>query len=367
VSRSVPDAAPRSRSLDSRGSAAYWPLQLIGWGAHFWLQASGEVIFARVPWSRAGTLWCGICLTGLVITHLLRLHARKHRWVALPPGALLARAAVSVIVMGGIAYVVTTSLSDAVYGDPVPPIWQVFYHNLPQRQRLFNVFMFTTSNFLTWVAIYFWITLQRHKYRVELHQAQLTEALRSAQLRVLMSQLNPHFLFNSLNGVRALIADEPAKAQDAVTQLARTLRYTLTWSDEEQVSLRRELEMVHDYLALEALRLAERLNVVREIEPAAADARIPVMLVQTLIENAIKHGIAPLKQGGTLRLTARTENRQLLVTVENPRPLGASQSTPGIGLHNCSERLRLLYGSAASLHLDLSDATRAIASVRLPL
>ncbi len=363
----TPWATPLARPLDPRGRAAYWPLQLIGWGAHFWSQASGEVVFARVPWNRAGTLWGGICLTGLLLTHLLRRQAKRHEWVALPPRALLLRAALSVIALGCLGYVVTVSLSEALYENPVPPIWQVFYRNLPQGQRLFNVFVFTTTHFLTWIAIYFWITLQRHKYRVELHQAQLIGDLRSAQLRLLMSQLNPHFLFNSLNGVRALIVDEPAKAQDAVTKLARMLRYTLTWSDEEQVTLRHELEMVDDYLALEALRLAERLEVAREIDPNVADTRIPVMLLQTLIENAIKHGIAALRQGGTLRIAAKADNGQLLLTVENPRPEGGSPSTTGIGLRNCSERLRLLYGTAAGLELDLSHATYAIASVRLPL
>jgi two-component system sensor histidine kinase AlgZ len=369
VNRSAPQAASAAaaQASESSSTALYWPLQLIGWGAQFWSQASGEVIFARVPWSHAAALWGAICLTGIGLTHLLRLHAKRHRWVSLPPKALVVRAASSVILIGLIHYAMTLALSTAIYGDPVPPISNALYHNLPHHERLLNVFLYQTSVLLTWVAIYLWITSQRQKYRVELRQAQLSEALRAAQLRLLVSQLNPHFLFNSLNGVRALIADEPAKAQDAVTHLARTLRYTLTGSDEDLVTLARELEMVADYLALEGLRLAERLTVVREIEPGAADVRIPVMLVQTLVENAIKHGIAPLKQGGTLRLTARIEKQHLLVRVENPRAAGSSRATTGIGLRNSSERLRLLYGPAASLHLDLSDATHAVAQVRLPL
>jgi LytS/YehU family sensor histidine kinase len=193
--------------------------------------------------------------------------------------------------------------------------------------------------------------------------------LHTAELRLLKSQLNPHFLFNALNGVRALIADEPAKAQDAVTQLARTLRYTLAAGDSELVTVAREMEMVNDYLALESLRLAERLQIVREIEPAAADARIPVMLLQTLVENAIKHGIAPLRQGGTLRIAARAVANELIIRVENPRP--ADHASPpyheGVGLKNASERLRLLFGKSASLELDLSRPNRATATVRLPV
>jgi LytS/YehU family sensor histidine kinase len=142
------------------------------------------------------------------------------------------------------------------------------------------------------------------------------------------------------------------------------LRYTLSSGEENLVTVARELEMVDDYLALESLRLAERLNVVRDIVPAAIMVRIPAMLMQTLVENAIKHGIAPLKQGGTLRIAAP----ELIIEVVNPCPEGAAMA-PGsesVGLKNLSERLRLLFGPAARLRLDLSGPGQAIAEVRLP-
>ena len=208
----------------------------------------------------------------------------------------------------------------------------------------------------------------RHRYQSELRQAQLGEALQAAELRLLKSQLNPHFLFNALNGLRSLIADEPDRAREAVTQLARTLRYTLASGDEDLVSLERELEMVDDYLALESMRLAERLRVERDIAPAARTARIPAMLLQTLVENAIKHGIAPLKEGGTLRITAKVEGKELVLQVFNPRPADAQNMTDtGVGLRNSTERLRLLFGTRASLKLDLSQGGQATAEIRLPI
>ena len=127
--------------------------------------------------------------------------------------------------------------------------------------------------------------------------------------------------------------------------------------------------MVEDYLALEALRLAERLNVVREIEPAASAIRIPVMLLQTLVENAIKHGIAPLRQGGTLRIGARVVDSELILQVVNPRPPAGpgTVAAEGLGLKNSSRRLQLLFGSRASARLDLSDPAQATAEIRLPI
>ena len=207
----------------------------------------------------------------------------------------------------------------------------------------------------------------RHRYQTELRQAQLGKALQTAELRLLKSQLNPHFLFNALNGLRSLIADEPARARDAVTHLARTLRYTLASGDEDLVSLERELEMVDDYLALESMRLADRLRVERDIAPEARTTRIPAMLLQTLVENAIKHGIAALKPGGTVRITAQVVEKELILRVVNPRPDDTtSKTSQGVGLRNATERLRLLFGSRASLRLDLSQAGQATAEIRLP-
>ncbi len=143
----------------------------------------------------------------------------------------------------------------------------------------------------------------RDRHAAELRQSELSRALQSAELKLLKSQLNPHFLFNSLNSVRALIAEDPSRARDAVTQLAGLLRYTLRSDHEELVTLERELKTVGDYLALESLRLGDRMRVELDIAAGAQEVRIPVMLLQTVVENAIKHGIAELPGGGVLRIS----------------------------------------------------------------
>ena len=352
----------------SHTRGTYWVLQLIGWSLYFWSQASGEVIFASKPWGHSGFLWAGVCLTGIALTHAVRWISKRFDWLSLPSGALLSRTVAAVIVMSLLLNFQTMALSIAFYGSSVTPIAAALYAKLGQHDRLFNQYVGSLIPILLWTALYFGFVLQRRRFRAELRQAQLSEALKISELRLLKAQLNPHFLFNALNGVRALIADEPARAQDAVTHLARALRYSLTSGDEDLVSLARELEMVDDYLALESLRLAQRLQVERVIEPAAVRARVPVMLLQSLVENAIKHGIAPAKQGGVLRIAARIEGGSLCVEVENSRsPIDpGTMVSSGLGLRNSIERLRLLYGDTASLELDLSIPTRATARVRLP-
>jgi len=346
----------------------YWVLQLFGWGFYFYAQASGEVIFASQPWSKAGPLWGIVSLAGLGSTHLLRWFIKHHRWLSLPPAALLWRVVASTLLIATASYFLTLTLSQVVYGTSIPPITTAFYQRLPVDGQLRNLYIIILAVHGAWVAVYLAFAMLRHRYQSELRQAQLGEALQAAELRLLKSQLNPHFLFNALNGLRSLIADEPDRARDAVTQLSRTLRYTLASGDEDLVSLERELEIVDDYLALESMRLAERLRVERDIAPAARTARIPAMLLQTLIENAIKHGIAPLKEGGTLRFTAKVEGIELVLQVLNPRPADSPNMTnTGVGLRNSKERLRLLFGSRASLNLDLSQPGQATAEIRLSI
>jgi two-component system sensor histidine kinase AlgZ len=348
-------------------SVAYWSLQFAGWGLYFWAQASGEVIIADMPWSKAATLWGGFCASGFALTHLLRWSIKRRRWLSLPPRALLIRMLIAIALLASTLDVITIVLSLAKYHTPVAPILGALYRRLPPNGQLINQFVNSLIVTLIWVGLYLGFAVQRHRYDEQVHQAELAQLLHAAELRLLKAQLNPHFLFNALNGVRALIPDEPARAQDAVTQLSRTLRYTLASSDDELVSLARELEMVNDYLALEGLRLADRLTVVRDIASEATQARVPVMLIQTLIENAIKHGIAEIKQGGTLRIEANVVGVELIIQIINPRPINAPVApSQGTGLKNSSERLRLLFGSRACLRLDLSRAGEATAEVRLP-
>jgi sensor histidine kinase YesM len=355
------DTYIRSRTL------AYWLLTLFGWGFYFYAQASGEVIFAGVPKSQAGLMWGVVCVGGVAFTHLLRWTFTRRGWLALPPSALLIRVMAATLLIATASYLLTTGMSRVIYATPVPPIMAAFYQKLPLSGQLRNLYIIVFAVHAAWVSIYLAFAMLRRRHQAELRQAQLGKALQAAELRLLKSQLNPHYLFNALNGLRSLIADDPARAREAVTQLSRTLRYTFASNDEDLVSLERELEMVEDYLALESLRLEDRLRIERDVAPEARTVRIPAMLLQSLVENAIKHGIAALKQGGTLRIVAAIEARNLLLEVTNPRPMDAA-GTPneGVGLRNSRERLRLMFGSRASLALDLSRAGQAIATIRLP-
>jgi LytS/YehU family sensor histidine kinase len=202
----------------------------------------------------------------------------------------------------------------------------------------------------------------------QLKQSELARALQLAELRLLKSQLNPHFLFNALNTVRSLIADNPERAQNAVTRLAKALRYNLTSPQDELVTLSQELDIVSDYLELESMRFEDRLRIQLHVPDDAAGVHIPVMLLQTLVENAIKHGIAQLPSGGLVRVCATVQSKMLVLEVENPRPPAPVRtSQEGVGLQNARDRLRLLFGARASLELDLSQPSVTTARLRIPV
>ncbi len=353
---------------------AYWLCQLFGWGLNIFGQTvSGMSRENAAPTLHIALEVLSLNLVALLLTHLLRDYMRRHRWQTLKIAALLPRVFVASVLLGFPIALTMGFFSIAMLWSGGPEEQQAVGVLAGERAvwLLRADLLLRTLNwsaiFALWMAMYFSITSVRDRARAELHQSELARALQVAELRLLKSQLNPHFLFNSLNSVRALIADDPTGAQKAVTQLARTLRYTLTAGQEEVVSLEREMEIVADYLELESLRLGERLRIERTIAVEARLAHVPVMLLQTVVENAIKHGIAELPEGGTLRISAEVREGALIVEVENPRPTSPSQSpSPGVGLRNSVERLRLLFGSAAALDLDLSQPDRALARIRIP-
>ncbi len=354
--------APVMAALPPPRDRLYWSCQLVGFGLYVAVTAF-QVSKMGLGMPRAlvePLLAAGI---GIGTTHLFRRHVRARRWLALGASALAPRVLLASV---GLALVMVAGLSIVelgIYRDPQPA---------PVQMMAFASMRWTLI-FLVWTALYFGLGLVRHRQEVELSVLRLEKAQKAAELRALKAQLNPHFLFNSLNSIRALVTDEPSRAQDAITELSRMLRYTLRSGDEDVVTLDRELATVDDYLALESLRLGERLVVVREVSAAARNATLPAMLLLTLIENAIKHGIARLPAGGTLVLRAVMESGSLRLDVDHPRPspsegqaLGPLPESNGIGLPNAVERLRLLFGEDAKVELDLSEVGRAHAHAVVP-
>jgi LytS/YehU family sensor histidine kinase len=290
---------------------------------------------------------------GLALTHALRAVIRRRGWLRAAPRPLGIRLAASALVLAVMQVGVVGAVEAALFKGP------------SIIALAFAVVRWTMA-FLVWEGAYVSFSLLDARQRDATTRAQLEAAVRAAELRALEARLNPHFLFNALNSVRALIGDQPDKARDAITRLARMLRYTLAIERAAIVSLDRELEVVHDYLGIEQLRLDARLHVETDVDGAGA-AQLPPLILQTLVENAIKHGIARLPSGGTVRLAAKLANNVLVIEIENPRSTAVPPAdSTGFGLASARERLRLVYGDRAALDVDLSAPDRAKVRLVVP-
>ncbi|MGO1071872.1 sensor histidine kinase [Lysobacter sp. CA199] len=215
-----------------------------------------------------------------------------------------------------------------------------------------------------WVALWSW-TMAMQRYR-EGEIARLNaESLRNAfELDALRARLNPHFVFNALNNVRALINEDTERARELVSRLSNILRHALDHSQREQASVAEELVVVEDYLAVEAVHYEDRLRVRRDIEEAAFGARLPPMALQLLVENAVKHGIARTPGGGELSLQVHSRDGRLCIEVGNPGRIDPEPARRGVGLAYL--RARLARGDGAG-HFELKQhGRRVVARLEIP-
>ena len=212
--------------------------------------------------------------------------------------------------------------------------------------------------------------------RIQIKLEEQERLLLHARMEALQNQINPHFLFNTLNSVSSLVRFAPDTARELIIKLANILR-RLLHSTDAFVPLRDELEFIDDYLDIEVVRFGrEKLQVIKELDPASLDVMIPSMLLQPLVENSIKHGLSSKVEGGSIYLRSRVNDSQLVVEVEDDgvgmgavqlleRPSGLGGT--GIGMANVAERLKVLYGDTARMNIDSREGKGTLIRLRLPI
>ncbi|HEX4277037.1 MAG TPA: histidine kinase [Bryobacteraceae bacterium] len=206
------------------------------------------------------------------------------------------------------------------------------------------------------VAMIYLLSIAMHYVVIEAQTSRRSELLaREAQLRALKAQVNPHFLFNSLNSISALTAADAMRAREMCIQLADFLRTSLRLGERPSIPFREEMELTRMYLSVEQVRFGQRLRVAIDIEPSCNECEVPALVVQPLVENAVKHGIALIDEGGEILMLGRRMKDELRFTIENPYDPLAPSSRSGIGLANVRQRLEARYGNAARLHVEASE------------
>jgi LytS/YehU family sensor histidine kinase len=275
------------------------------------------------------------CLTPYYVCRSVPLHAGA--WMRLLRNHLPAMVVASAIVM----------LFGRVEAGALSYIW-------PGLDELFT----RASPVLTvFVALTYMLSTALHYAFLEIESSRRAESLaREAQLKALKAQINPHFLFNSLNSISALTSIDPARAREMCIGLADFLRASLRLGERDTVPFGEELALTNMYLDVEQARFGKRLRLTRDIDPACDACEVPALLIQPLVENAVKHGIAMMAEGGDIHISGRCEHNLLQFRVSNPfDPEAPAQARNGIGLRNVRARLEARYGSAAKMQIEATE------------
>lgn len=341
---------------------------------HFWGDLSLSNIISNVIW----------CLPYSAAVLGFRYLYKLRAWHQLPMAKLvplvIAYGSVTALLVVASVSLITTLFFWAVLGGKFPEL-QLF--GLSMRMLIGGALQ-AQLFICIWIFIYTSVTSARRIKDSELHNLRLQNTLKEAQLSSLSNQLNPHFLFNALNNIRFMMHENTQYADDMVVALSDILRYSLASSSLDKVMLREELDIIDRYLAIMKIQMEDRLQIQIQVDPQFHRYLLPPMILQMLMENAIKHGIDQIEQGGTLSMIITDQVDGLLFEIRNDLATHRHSITPstntnanekhvatlGIGLENIQRRIELLYGAQAELRTSLQDinanSKHFVVQLRLP-
>jgi sensor histidine kinase YesM len=280
---------------------------------------------------------------GIVISHAYRYLILWRNWLRLRIIQLIPRVLGASLICGLLYFFSHSFISELIHRT-----YDFKLEWLEILQTTLNLAVI----FMVWSLLYFLFHFIQNYRKEEIKNLKWQAAKNEMELNKLKSQLNPHFIFNSMNSIRALIDEDPQKSKQSVTRLANILRSSLLMGKKKVITFSEELQLVKDYLNLEKTRFEERLQCHFQIDDSAKDHQIPPMLLQTLVENGIKHGISKLTDGGRIEVKAWKENGVLNLVIFNSGNYDENEKgESGFGLANTRQRLKLLYGKNAHFHI----------------
>ena len=403
----------------------YWLCQLFGWGGWTLLNLSFFYFYLQDSYWKAGKrreLLFAILfiqfLWYIASTHLLRFFLKKTGWIKFPTNKVIAVFIIGVAATGLLAYygakataVITRSsivqydknmnLKQAVatekslglegtqyyLADKNNPKDSVNYAAVTNIKRNTGWYKDRTGNWnyedqhggrfwfdliftfiliALWLLLYMiWHYLERNR-KDDLDRLGLEKTVKELELKTIKSHVNPHFIFNSLNSIRALVDENPKRARTAITELSNILRSSLQVEKMETVPLKKELDIVKDYLALEQMRFEERLKVEMDIDEDTLEQPVPPMMLQTLVENAIKHGISKIIDGGTIKIISRFSDNDFELLVQNTGTLDG-KTNEGFGIKSTRDRLKFLCHGNASFNVAEIESNKVQSKIVMPV
>jgi sulfur relay (sulfurtransferase) DsrC/TusE family protein len=337
----------------------YWSFQFWGWSFYAFVQVGASYVSGILS-TGTGTLslprtlfFFYEALLCLLVTHGYRHLINKWRWVNLGMVDLIGRTILMVFGLGVVMYFLRIPVSIPLgFFNPA----QAFNGLHILGQSLFYAIIFFIWSVLYFIYSYF------EQYNKSL---KMEATVKEIELNNLKAQLNPHFIFNAMNSIRALVDENPGKSKDAITQLSNILRNSLATEKKGLTKFDDELKIVKDYLSLESIRFEERLKIEYDIAPGSYDFWVPPFMIQTLVENGVKHGISQLTEGGTIKVRTVLLDDELKIQIFNSGRY-VNGRVRGLGLTNTIQRLKLLYGDAAYLRISNEKNNFVLTEVKIP-
>jgi two-component system, LytTR family, sensor kinase len=351
------------------GNSRYWLFQAVGWGAFILIHLFFTWSFDKMQTPKDRTLFFGqigiFILLGLLITHIMRL-------VIIRINLLQKR------LERQIWQFILLTLVFACIGSALDILLLQKFDLLTKSQQDLlekkSFFLLILSNafsvfiyYFIWNVIYFMYHYIGKSQKQQLETLQLESLIKELELKTIKAHINPHFIFNSLNSIRALVEENPQRAREAVTELSNILRSSMHVEKAETVTLEKELDIVRDYLALENMRFEDRLKIEYQIDEDTLDQPVPPMMLQTLVENAIKHGISKQINGGVVKIISDFKGHYHELIVQNTGYLNGYANAEGFGLSSTSNRLNLLYGDKASFEIKQVNPSLVEAKLLIPV
>lgn len=358
------------------GNSRYWLFQIVGWGTYALVNIFFAITFKKFNEFFLTRMMLFIVL-GVFFTHLMRAMIHQTNLLLRSLNRQIPGFIILTFLTAVVEAVIEVLISNAAdLGVGSERAGYTFFGRV--LLNTFNSFVY----FFIWNSIYFMYHYVAKSRKQQMDTLRLETMVKELELQTIKAHINPHFIFNSLNSIRALVDENPERARRAITELSNILRSSMAADKSESVSMQRELDIVKDYLALENMRFEDRLQVEYQVESETLTLPVPPMMLQTLVENAIKHGISKQIQGGIVRIISVLKDDFHQLSVQNTGylngqhsgslavqdyPGNSDLSDRGFGLSSTTNRLHLLYGNKAKFEIKQSTPSLVEARVQIPV
>jgi LytS/YehU family sensor histidine kinase len=346
--------------MPKNASRYYWWCQFSGWS----FLALVMVLFSsttdqKITGKMIGFLTVFV-FSGILTTHLFREVIRRAGWLLLSVEKALPKLLAGVLFTCIAASLIRISALETLN-----------LSTSKQKMDFMARLMITTVEngllIIPWTLIYYFYHYIEKSRKQQLDTLKLEALVKELELKTIKSHINPHFIFNALNSIRALVDENPVRARTAITELSNILRSSMQAEKLETVTFEKELNIVKDYLALEHIRFEDRLQIEYEIDEDTLDQPIPPMMLQTLVENAIKHGISRQVDGGKVKIVSDFKEDYHELMIQNTGYLNGARNSDGFGLASTKNRLQILFGQRANFDIREVGGNMVEARVLIPV